>query len=94
MTARGFVEGRRPTTPDAKITDGQIHDEDTRLQTRAARACRAHLADLMRMATATRPQGGADMGEAKRRRDNPEQHRGGRAKRWRGLIESINSAAC
>jgi hypothetical protein len=48
MSARGFVEGRRSSTPDAKITDGQIRDEDTRLQTRAARACRTHLADLVR----------------------------------------------
>jgi len=48
MTAKGFVEGRRPGTPPAKITDGQIRDEDARLQTQAARACRAHLADLVR----------------------------------------------
>ena len=48
MSARGFVEGRRPTTPDAKITDGQIKEEDARGRTRAAQACRAHLADLVR----------------------------------------------
>jgi len=40
--------GLRPGTPPAKITDGQIRDEDARLQTQAARACLAHLADLVR----------------------------------------------
>jgi hypothetical protein len=48
MTARGFVEGRRPGTPPAKITDGQIKEEDARHMTRNAQACRAHLADLVR----------------------------------------------
>jgi hypothetical protein len=38
MTARGFVEGRRSSTPPAKITDGQIKEEDTRHLTRAAKA--------------------------------------------------------
>jgi hypothetical protein len=40
MTARGFVEGRRPTTPGAKITDREIKAEDARHMTRAAKACR------------------------------------------------------
>jgi len=48
MSARRFVEGRRPTTPDAKITDHEIKVEDARLRTRGAQACRAHLADLVR----------------------------------------------
>ena len=48
MAARGFVEGRRVTTPDAKITDHEIKVEDVRGRTRAAQACRAHLADLVR----------------------------------------------
>jgi len=48
MSARGFVEGRRPGTPDAKISDNEIKAEDARLQTRAAKACRMHLADLVR----------------------------------------------
>ena len=30
MTARGFVEGRRPGTPPAKITDHEIKAEDVR----------------------------------------------------------------
>jgi hypothetical protein len=30
MSARGFVEGRRPGTPDAKITDHEIKAEDAR----------------------------------------------------------------
>jgi len=48
MSARGFVEGRRPGTQDAKISDRQIKDEDARLSTRNAQACLAHLADLVR----------------------------------------------
>ena len=48
MTARGFVEGRRAGTPDAKFTDHEIKAEDTRLQTRDAKACLAHLQDLVR----------------------------------------------
>ena len=48
MSARGFVEGRRPGTPPAKITDNEIKAEDVRLQTRNAQACRTHLADLVR----------------------------------------------
>ncbi|MGO9237256.1 MAG: hypothetical protein ACLP4V_25445 [Methylocella sp.] len=48
MTARGFVEGRRATTQDAKLTDGQIKEEDARRRTRDAQACRAHLDDLIR----------------------------------------------
>ena len=30
MSARGFVEGRRPGTPAAKITDREIKVEDAR----------------------------------------------------------------
>ena len=48
MSARGFVEGRRPGTPDAKISDNEIKAEDARQGTRNAKACRAHLADLVR----------------------------------------------
>jgi hypothetical protein len=48
MSARGHVEGRRPTTPDAKITDHEIKAEDARHLTRGAQACRAHLQDLIR----------------------------------------------
>jgi hypothetical protein len=48
MSARGYVEGRRAGTPDAKLTDNEIKAEDVRLQTRAAKACRAHLDDLTR----------------------------------------------
>jgi hypothetical protein len=48
MSAKGFVEGRRHGTPDAKITDHEIKAEDVRGRTRAAQACRAHLADLIR----------------------------------------------
>jgi len=47
MAARGFVEGRRAGTPDAKFTDHEIGTEDARLQTRDAKACAAHLADLI-----------------------------------------------
>ena len=38
MSARGFVQGRRPGTPHAKITDHEIKAEDVRLQTRNAQA--------------------------------------------------------
>jgi hypothetical protein len=48
MTARGYVEGWRIGTPPAKISDHEIKAEDVRLQTRAAQACRMHLADLVR----------------------------------------------
>jgi hypothetical protein len=48
MSARGFVGGRRLGTPDAKITDHEIKEEDARHMTRSARACLAHLADLVR----------------------------------------------
>jgi hypothetical protein len=48
MSAKGFVEGRRPGTPDAKISDSKIKEEDVRHMTRAAQACRLHLADLVR----------------------------------------------
>jgi hypothetical protein len=48
LTARGFVEGRRIGTPDAKITDREIQIEDVRNMTRNARACLALLADLVR----------------------------------------------
>jgi len=48
MSARGHVEGRRVTTPDAKITDREIQVEDARHMTRNARACLALLADLTR----------------------------------------------
>jgi hypothetical protein len=48
MSAKGFVEGRRPGTPPAKITDSQIREEDVRNMTRGARACLAHLKDLVR----------------------------------------------
>jgi hypothetical protein len=48
MSARGFVEGRRAGTPPAKITDREIQVEDARNMTRAAQACRMHLADLVR----------------------------------------------
>jgi hypothetical protein len=48
MSARGFVEGRRMGTPDAKITDHEIKEEDARHMTRNAQACLAHLQDLVR----------------------------------------------
>ena len=48
MSAKGFVEGRRIGTPDAKITDHEIKAEDARGRMRAAKACRMHLADLIR----------------------------------------------
>ena len=48
MSAKGFVEGVATATPDAKITDHEIKAEDVRGRTRAAKACRTHLADLIR----------------------------------------------
>jgi len=48
MSARGFVEGRRPGTPPAKLTGREIKVEDVRNMTRSAKACRMHLADLVR----------------------------------------------
>jgi hypothetical protein len=48
MTARVFVEGQRPGTRPAKLTDHEIKAEDVRLQPRLSQACRAHLADLVR----------------------------------------------
>jgi hypothetical protein len=48
MAARGFVEGRRAGTPDAKISDHEIKVEDACLQTRDAKAFLVHLGDLVR----------------------------------------------
>ena len=48
MTAKGFVEGRRPATPNVKISHSAIRAEDTRLRTNAAQASFEHLRDLYR----------------------------------------------
>jgi hypothetical protein len=45
----GGPEARRSTTPDFKLTDEQVQVEDARLQSRDAKACRAHFADLIRL---------------------------------------------
>jgi len=48
MSARGFVEGRRPGTPPAKITDREIKVEDARHMTRAAKASRSTFRKMSR----------------------------------------------
>jgi hypothetical protein len=44
----GGAEGRRATTPDAKISGKKLADEDARRQAKNARACDQLLADLIR----------------------------------------------
>ena len=44
----GGAEGRRETTPDTKISEKELADEDARRQAKNARACDLHLVDLIR----------------------------------------------
>lgn len=44
----GGAEGRRASTPAAKIADVEIAAEDRRLQLKVAKACALHLQDLIR----------------------------------------------
>jgi hypothetical protein len=44
----GGAEGRRETTPDTKISEKELADEDARRQARDARTCDRLLADLIR----------------------------------------------
>jgi hypothetical protein len=48
LMGSGGAEGRRETTPDNKISEKELADEDARRQARDARACDRLLADLIR----------------------------------------------
>jgi hypothetical protein len=50
MTARGFVEGRRESTPDAKFCDKELAAEDRAARAKIARACK--LGDSLLVKTA------------------------------------------